>query len=272
VTVLDARVRARLQEEGLASGLCLVLDGLAPGDDGTLWGGEAVRATPDGCVRVGTFKPVALPGGAAAAAREPWRSTYAHLMAEMGWTRFAMNYDGIELFRFLDARRGPLEGAPAPRASSCEALLDAAAAALGLCREGAAAGAAARALEAVIDRAALAGEDEELAYPFAVPRLRGSGLPYVEPLAAWEALLGDLYEGTSPGVVAARFHRGLARAVARLATKAADGLSVVLAGGDAHPTLVAEIVRLTGGLPCVSGSPGRSSPSPTPPTSWLSST
>ena len=247
MTALDARVRARLHGGGLTSALCVVLDGLVPGEDGTLWGGELVRVTPDGCARVGTFKPVALPGGAAAAGRAPWRSTYAHVVAEMGWARFAMNYGALDLFRFLDARRGSLDG-EGPLASSCDALCDAAAAALGLCREGAAEGAAARALEEAIDRAALADENEDLAYPFSVPRLRASGLPYVEPLGAWEALFGDLYEGTAAGVIAARFHRGLARSIARMVEKTADGLPVVLEGGGAHPTLLAQITdRLAGG-------------------------
>jgi len=29
-------------------------------------------------------------------------------------------------------------------------------------------------------------------YPFGIPRLKGSHLPYIEPLAMWTALLGDL--------------------------------------------------------------------------------
>jgi hydrogenase maturation protein HypF len=252
VTALDARVRARLAEGGLASGLCVVLDGLVPGDDGTLWGGEVIRVTPDGCARVGTFKPVALPGGVAAARSSPWRSTYAHVTAEMGWARFAMNYGALELFRFLDARRAGLD-AGGPRASSCDALCDAAAAALGLCREDVAEGEAAGALEAAIDHASLAGEDEELSYPFSVPRLRGSGLPYVEPLGAWEALLGDLFEGAATGVIAARFHRGLARSIARMAEKTADGLPVVIEGGRLRPTLVAEIARRLSGGQAVRG-------------------
>ena len=49
-----------------------------------------------------------MPGGAQAA-REPWRNLYAHLMAEMGWAEFAMNFAELELFADL-ARR--------PRATS----------------------------------------------------------------------------------------------------------------------------------------------------------
>ena len=60
--------------------LGIVLDGLGWGDDGTLWGGEFLLADYRESRRVGTFKPVAMPGGAAAV-REPWRNLYAHLMA-----------------------------------------------------------------------------------------------------------------------------------------------------------------------------------------------
>ena len=42
-----------------------------------------------------------MPGGAQAI-REPWRNTYAHLMAEMGWARFAMDYADLALYRFLE--------------------------------------------------------------------------------------------------------------------------------------------------------------------------
>jgi hydrogenase maturation protein HypF len=258
VTALAVRVGARLAEERLPSALCVVLDGLAPGDDGTLWGGEFLLAGAGGLERLGTFKPVALPGGPAAAAREPWRSTYAHLMAEMGWPRFEMNYGGLELHRFLAQHRlDPDEIAASPRASSCRHLLDAAAAALGLCREAPDESAAARSLEAAVDRDALLGEDESLVYPFGIPRLRESGLPYVEPLGAWEALLGDLFEGTPAGVIAARFQRGLARAIARMADKLVASRAhsgdappaVVLFGCDESGALRDEVVRrLSGGL------------------------
>ena len=45
-------------------------------------------------------------------------------------------------------------------------------------------------------RDTLRDEDDALAYPFSIPNLRDSGLPYIEPLGMWHALLGDLILGT----------------------------------------------------------------------------
>jgi hydrogenase maturation protein HypF len=242
-----AHVAACLAENGrpldAAPVLGIALDGLGFGDDGTLWGGEFLLADYRHYRRIGTFRPVAMPGGAQAI-REPWRSTYAHLMAALGWARLAMNYDGLELFGFLAGKpRATLDamirqGVNAPLASSCGRLFDAVAAALGLARERAGyEGQGAMMLEAAVERAALAGEDEALAYPFAIPQLKGSALPCIEPLAMWQALLGDLVLETPPGVIAARFHRGLARAVAAMAARLLGG-----EGGDA-----VDAIALSGG-------------------------
>ncbi len=92
-------------------------------------------------------------------------------------------------------------------------------------------------LEALVDHANLHNEDDTLAYPFAIPRLKASGLPYIEPLAMWQALLGDLVLHTPPGIMAARFHRGLAKAIVtmiqRLTERDGERLTntVALSGG-----------------------------------------
>jgi hydrogenase maturation protein HypF len=231
--------------------LGIALDGIGMGDDGALWGGEFLLADYRHCERVGTFKPVPLPGGDLAA-REPWRNTYAHLMSEMGWARFAINFEELELFRFLEGKPRELLDAMllqpslAPPASSAGRLFDAVAAAIGVCR-GAVSyeGEAAMRMESMITAADL-DEDGELDYPFAIPRLdRGKGLPYIEPLAMWQALLGDLILATPPARMAARFHRGLAKTVVRMAMQLCEkhGVSTVaMSGGVFQNRVFSELV------------------------------
>jgi hydrogenase maturation protein HypF len=220
----------------------VALDGMGYGDDGALWGGEFLLADYAGYRRLGTFKPVALLGGDAAV-REPWRNTYAHIMAQMGWPSFAMNYAELDLYRFLERQpRALLDGmlarrVNAPLASSCGRLFDAAAAAMGLVRERAwYEGQGAVEMEAAVDLECLNDEDGRLDYPFAIPRL--GGLPYIEPLGMWAALFGDLTLQTPLGVMAARFHRGLAGAIVRMVEKLADS-----GGNDCLPA-----VALSGGV------------------------
>ena len=207
--------------------LGIALDGLGLGEDGEIWGGEFLLADYRQFERLATFKPVAMLGGYQAG-REPWRNLYAQLMAEMGWAELTMNFAELEVHQSLASRpRATLDamlrdGVNSPKASSCGRLFEAVAAALNLCRERQAyEGDAAARLEAVVDRDALLNEDEQLAYPFTVPRLKGSRLPYVEPIGVWNALLGDLILKTPPGVIAARFHRGLAKVIAKLTLKLA---------------------------------------------------
>jgi hydrogenase maturation protein HypF len=53
-------------------------DGTGYGSDGTIWGGEFLRATAQGYRRVGRLRPFPLLGGEAAV-REPWRAALAVL-------------------------------------------------------------------------------------------------------------------------------------------------------------------------------------------------
>lgn len=208
--------------------LGIALDGLGYGSNGEIWGGEFLLADYTHFTRLGTFKPTAMLGGDQAS-REPWRNLYAHLMAEMGWGAFSMNFSELAIHEALSAKPRKILDAMlrdrfnAPPASSCGRLFDAVAAALGLSFEhqGYEGEAAAR-LEAIVDHDALVNEDRALDYPFTIPQLKNAGLPYVEPLAVWNAILGDMILKTPAGVIAARFHRGLARVLCAMAVKLAQ--------------------------------------------------
>lgn len=243
-----AHVAACLAENGrplnAPSVLGIALDGLGWGGDGTIWGGEFLLADYRDFRRLGTFKPVPMIGGDQAS-REPWRNLYAHLTAHMTWAELTTNFDALDLIRYLAEKpRATLDQMVqrkinAPAASSCGRLFDAVAAALDLCRDRQFfEGEAAARLEALVDHIATP-HGEPLAYPLSIANLRESGLPYVEPLPMWRALLGDLILNTPPPVIAARFHAWLARAVAAMTSK--------LAGRDAADGPCFDTVALSGG-------------------------
>lgn len=215
--------------------LGIALDGLGWGEDGTVWGGELLVADYRRSERVGHLKPVPLPGGTKAIL-EPWRNAYAQLSTHFGWDRVRTRWPGLELTAFLTGKPlGVLDammarGLNAPLSSSCGRLFDAVAAALGICREGISyEGQAAIELEAL---ALARGPRPAGGYPFG---LEAAGERLVlDPGPMWAALLADLAAGADPALIAARFHGGLAGAVADLATRLAGerGLeTVALSGG-----------------------------------------
>lgn len=221
-----AHVAACMFENGLPLNtppvLGIALDGLGYGEDGTIWGSEFLLADYRGYQRVGAFQPVAMLGGAQAV-REPWRNTYAHLMAAIGWERLAAEFRALDLVGFLAGKPRPTldqmlqRGLNSPLASSCGRLFDAAAAALGFARERALfEGQGAMLLEAAVSAEALCEDTKEAAYPFAITR-QGTGLPFIQPAPMWQALLHDLLRGTPVPFIAARFHKGLAHAIADMA-------------------------------------------------------
>ncbi|MEW7981962.1 MAG: carbamoyltransferase HypF [gamma proteobacterium symbiont of Phacoides pectinatus] len=244
-----AHIAACMAEQGLDldSGpvLGVALDGLGYGADGGIWGGEFMRADYLGFDRLASFEPVAMIGGARAI-HEPWRNTYAHLAP--WWGEVEARYPGLDLVRFLHAR--PLatldamleRGLNSPRASSAGRLFDAVAAALGLSRETVShEGQAAIELEALVERGAFVRE--RAGYGCRV--VERQGLPRLEWRTMWEALLEDLAGGRPAGVIAARFHAGVAGGVASIAMQlaGAHGLEkVVLSGGVFQNRLLLERV------------------------------
>jgi len=219
--------------------LGIVLDGLGMGEEGELWGGEFMLADYRTFHRLARFKPVALIGGAKAM-REPWRSTYAHLVAAIGWPVVRNAYGALDLAQFMESK--PLatfdamlaQGLNCPLISSCGRLFDAVAAAIGICcEETSYEGQAAIELEALATVMAMQIGDAGLAYPFA---LSGGGdvIMEIDPAPMWQALLRDLVAHTASGVIAARFHMGLAHAVVAMANQCAGSFgprTAALSGG-----------------------------------------
>jgi hydrogenase maturation protein HypF len=234
--------------------LGVVLDGLGFGEDGTFWGGEFLLADYSGFRRLARFRPIPMPGGVQAM-REPWRNTWAHLYGAFGWEAVRGRYADLDIVRFLETR--PLNGLQtmagkrlnSPMASSCGRLFDAVAAAIGVCRDRVShEGQAAMELESLA-APEFHGEARN-GYPC---ELREGEIRTLEWRRLWEALLDDLRRGVSPATVAARFHQGLAWAVADTAVALCheSGLdTVVLGGGVFQNRLLLEgvigILRETG--------------------------
>jgi hydrogenase maturation protein HypF len=215
--------------------LGIVLDGLGYGEDGELWGGEFLVADYRAYRRTAHFMPVALPGGVKAM-REPWRNTWAHLDAAFGWDTAAKQYADLECVRWLAEQPVATfttmreKGINSPLASSAGRLFDALAGALDICRERQSHEAeAAMALEALARPAMSSAAGS--AYPIAISP---DAVPVLSFAPLWRAVLDDLGRATPPGLIAARFHAGLAAGIAAagIALARRDGLgTVVLSGG-----------------------------------------
>ncbi|HET9712633.1 MAG TPA: hypothetical protein VFP64_12145, partial [Pyrinomonadaceae bacterium] len=244
--------------------LGIAIDGLGFGGDGTIWGGEFLLADYQSYRRVAAFKPVAMVGGVQAI-REPWRNTYAHLVAAQGWAKFVENFSTLDLYRYLSAK--PLKtidrmletGLNVPLASSCGRLFDAVAAAVGLCADHALfEGQGAMELEALAETWRLSADDQP--YSFAIAEHATNGLLYLESLPMWQALLEDLDREAPVPQMALRFHHGLARAIRDMVARIrgmrwANSLNTVALSGGCfqNKLLLEEVVRLleADGLRCL---------------------
>ena len=217
-----AHVASCMAENGLPldtpAVLGVALDGLGFGDDGSIWGGEFLLADYFESRRVGTFSAVPMIGGAQAIL-QPWRSTYAHLSSSLGWRVVVDRYPGLELCRALDAKplaildRMVEREMNAPPASSCGRLFDAVAAAAGICVDHVSfEGQGAMELEAEAESWLARSEEPVVPYPFAVSAPESTEPPRIDATSMWLALLDDLNDGRSVGLIGARFHLGLAGA------------------------------------------------------------
>lgn len=203
----------------------VAFDGLGHGPDGTLWGGEFLRADLTGFERLGHLAHVPMPGGPAAI-RQPWRMAAAYLRDDHPDLDVARRHAD----RWADAVAAP----GSPLTSSAGRLFDAVSALLGVRDTITYEGQAAIELEQRADPA------ETGVYPAAVT---GSGPLLVEGGDLVRAAAEDLAAGTDPGVIAGRFHNGVAAAITRacVTLRQATGLTAVaLSGGVFQNVLLLE--------------------------------
>ena len=279
-----AHITACMAEHGLALNSAPVLgvafDGLGFGSDGSLWGGEFLLCDYTDFSRLATFQPMPLLGGIQATL-EPWRNTYAQLAAYFDWDYLNQQFSDLSIIRFLNNQ--PLDTLNVmmekrintPFSSSCGRLIDAFAAAIGICRDRVSyEGQAAIGLETLA--AALFKQEQQCAYPFqfddtveperfqhkesanisvvAVPeepvKQSAQKNARVDNKAQllnwapfWDALLFDLQKGTDTAVIAARIHQGLAQATAKVVVtlcQQTNAETVVLNGGVFQNRLLLE--------------------------------
>ena len=224
-----AHLAACLAEHGeTGEALGVIFDGTGLGTDGTVWGGEFLAGSIAGSARVGALITVPLPGGERAI-RQPWRMACAWLAAA--------GTAGPPLPSRLaaDVTRAAWEavaaiaahGIASPPTSSMGRLFDAVAALSGIRAEVTYEGQAAIELEAACDRTARGR------YPVQIGR--EAGRVVLDPLQAIRAIATDADAGVAAGVIAQRFHAGIAAATVEA--------TVILAGEHRLETVV-----LSGGV------------------------
>lgn len=223
--------------------LAITLDGMGySNQDDSIWGGEILLGNYHQCQRLAHLKPVPLPGGNAAMT-QPWRNAVAQLHTAIGWQQVMQEFGDLNALQCINHQ--PVDtllsmmrkGLNSPLSSSCGRLFDAVATVLGLCLPGDDnptgsmdfEGQAAMALEACIS-----DNDWRHAkpYPFLIQQQQ------IDPAPMWRSLLQDLLDdqghAKATGLIAARFHKGLAQALDQCIkplAAAGDIQHVVLSGG-----------------------------------------
>ncbi|WP_369386948.1 carbamoyltransferase HypF [Streptomyces sp. CG1] len=226
-----AHIASAMAEHGLDGTTPVIgvaFDGTGYGDDATVWGGEILLADYTGYRRFAHLTPAPLPGADAGVAN-PCRLALARLWAAgLPWER-----DLPSVLACTEAERTVLRQ-QLTRQIACVAtssmgrLFDAVSSLAGVCHRAGYEAQAALELEAA---ALEARNADSVSYPFG---LTGAGVLACDAAPMLRALLADRRRGIPAPVLAARFHRGVARAVIEICrrARAQTGLTTVaLTGG-----------------------------------------
>jgi hydrogenase maturation protein HypF len=208
----------------------VAFDGLGLGTDGTIWGGEFLRADLTSFERVAHLAAIPMPGGAAAI-RQPWRMAAAYLDAAFDGRPPELAVARRNAAHWADVLAIARRGLNSPATSSAGRLFDAVAALLGL-------------RDTINYEGQAAIELEQLADPAERGAYRAT-LSGADPIVAGGADLvraaaEDLIAGVSPDVIAARFHNGMTGVIVDCcaALREATGLATVALSGGVFQNLL----------------------------------
>jgi len=228
-----------MAENNLEESVGIILDGYGYGMDGGAWGGEVFALKDRLITRVGSLRPVRLPGGDLAA-RNPLRMA-ASLLYAAGEDLAGISEKIIE--RGIDRNEVDLlmkqieSGINAPFTTSAGRFLDAVAAWLGVCRVRTYEGEPAMRLEAAAAKGRVHAISTTLVYEAGIPRLDTADLL---------VQLIRLSETASTQDVAATAQEALARGMATLGMKIAEERrisSIALSGGVAYNDHITSRIR-----------------------------
>jgi hydrogenase maturation protein HypF len=233
-----AHIAACMAENGLTGErpvIGVAFDGTGYGTDRAIWGGEFLIADYASSRRVAHLKYVPLPGGDAAI-RRPYRIALAHLWAAgVGWED-----DLPPVVAAPAAERAVLaqqleRGLNIVPTSSIGRLFDAVSALAGVCQE------INYEAQAAIELEMLVKDGVGEAYPF-------DSEDEIDPAPCIHAVVADVRGGLPAGVIAARFHNGLALMIRDVCLRLREetGLNeVALSGGVfQNVTLLAKALPL----------------------------
>ncbi len=219
-----AHVAAALAEHGLSQAIGVACDGTGYGHDGAGWGAEVLVASTTDALRFGTWRPMRLAGGDRAM-KEPWRVALDLVDSAHEAPPSVALWASVEGRAVDVVRRQLAAGVNAPSAHGLGRLFDG--------------------IAALVLRRPTAGYEGQLAMALEQAALPGDHGAYDAPITAgapWvvdhrplvRGVVADLAAGVPSGVVSARFHATVVRALAELvlgASAAHGALPVVLTGG-----------------------------------------
>ena len=200
-----AHIISAMAENGMEGDVIgVALDGTGFGTDGTIWGGEFLKANLRDFVRLAHLKKVPMPGGSMAI-KEPWRMAMVYLSQAFGDELKSLN---IDLMKRVDTQKWDIlkrmieKKINTPSTSSMGRLFDAISSLLSLRDEVHYEGQAAIELEMIADHEVREG------YSFHIQK---DECPMaIDPVEMIRGVVSDLRKGISPSKISGKFHRTIA--------------------------------------------------------------